>query len=96
MDTDKAFSLIQAKLAKNYEKQIQYLAMSDRIKSAPFDAHWLQDRFERMMSIRKQFEETENMIRIGRLSYPIIISETSRKVLDMYVKGEFGDIYPFC
>lgn len=96
MDKEKMFSQIQARLSRNYEKQMMYLAASDRVKSSPMDAHWLKGRLEKIGQIRKQFEETENMIRIGRWSYPVIISETSRKVFDLYVKGEFGDNYPFC
>lgn len=96
MDKEKTFSQIQARLSRNYEKQMMYLAASDRVKSNPMNEHWLKGRLEKMMQIRKQFEETENMIRTGRLSYPIIISETSRKVFELYVKGEFGDNYPFC
>lgn len=90
MDKEKMFSQIQARLSRNYEKQMMYLAASDRAKPTPLDGHWLKKQFELMRLIRKNFQECEILIQTGALPYSFIISEAGREVeRKLYTGGEW-------
>lgn len=89
MNNEERYARLIARLSKEYEKKLLYMTRTDHIRSIAINESFLKRQFEIMKILRKNFKETEFAIKIGKYSYPAVISEASRKVLDLYVRGEF-------
>ena len=89
MDKVDGITALTAKLSKEYEKKLLYMTRTDHIRSIAINESFLKRQFEIMKILRKNFKETEYAIKIGKYSYPAVIGEANRKVLDLYVRGEF-------
>ena len=74
------FQQIQAKLTRNYQKQVRYYLCEDRLFREPLDEHWIKRQFDIARLIQNNFFECSALIRDGVLPYKFIMSESRRKI----------------
>ena len=86
MNREEMIDQIQARLVKNYERQVRFYTINDHIKSNILDEHWLKRQFKIMDLIRKNYSECAMLFRDGTLPFKYIMSE-SRRTVERHLKG---------
>jgi hypothetical protein len=79
---------IQAKLARNYKRQIRYYLAEDRLKDKLHDEHWVKRQLEIARLIQKNYFESCAIIR-GNYPPPDFITSQSRRVVERELLGKW-------
>ena len=74
------FQQIQAKLTRNYQKQVRYYLCEDCLFRNPLDEHWIKRQFDIVRLIQKNYFECIALIRDDFLPYKFIWSESRRRI----------------